>query len=187
MTRLQGARLFVVAVVAFAFAFVRPVAGDEVSIAVHFITSREGFEADPYQDAAGNWTVGYGHLLTGDPPFASVTEHEAEQFLADRVRELVADIDAEVCAELDDEQYAALASLAYNIGAGAFDRSQLLTMLNDGAPPGEVMREWLSWSHDTEGGERKVSRGLSARRAMEVGLFYFATSDLRSPVEGGTR
>ena len=77
--------------------------------------------------------------------------------------------------KLDDEKLAALASLAYNIGQGSFDESQLLQMILKHEPVGEVIREWLSWDHV----HGEVSRGLSRRRAAEIGIFYFGTAHFK--------
>ena len=93
MRRLIGAVLLAVGVFT--------AGADDVSMAVHFIAAREGYRANPYLDSAGCVTVGYGHLLTCAEDavlsdYAAVTEHEAEQFLRQRVAEIIGRIDAKV-------------------------------------------------------------------------------------------
>ena len=172
----------ILVVLAALFVWVVPVRADAPSIAVHFIAAREGFRSAPYRDQAGNWTIGYGHKLSTPNPETTgpITEQQAEDFLRQRVETLIKDIDFRLQGKLADEQLAALASLAYNIGQTALADSRLLVMINNGAPIGEIIREWISlgpYPHRRQAaGERA---GLSRRRAAEVGLYFFGTSDLR--------
>ena len=120
--------------------------------------------------------MGYGELLTCTADarladYSAVTEAEAEAFLRQRVEEIIRRVDAEVTVELHDEQMAALVSFVYNLGAGAFATSTLLQMIDDGAPVGEIAREWLSWDHIHVDGVAQASRGLSRRRLAELGLY----------------
>jgi GH24 family phage-related lysozyme (muramidase) len=73
-----------------------------------------------------------------------------------------------VTVPLNQNQYDALTSLAYNIGTGAFQRSTLLRRLNAGDYPGaaEQFGVWVR-----SGGAD--SPGLIARRAAERRLFEF--------------
>ena len=103
------------------FIWVVPAAADAPSIAVHFISVREGYRASPYFDSAGCITVGYGELLTCTADarladYSAVTEAEGEAFLRQRVEEIIRRVDAEVTVELHDEQMAALVSFVYNLG-----------------------------------------------------------------------
>ena len=158
-----------------------PARADEVSIAVHFIAAHEGFRPAPYKDQAGNWTIGYGKRLSTPNPETTgpITEKDAERFLRQRVEELIHAIDHAIDADLHDEQWAALASICYNIGETACRDSKLFQMIDSDAPVGELIREWISWDHIHVDGVAQVSRGLSRRRAGEVGLYFFGTSDLR--------
>ena len=164
------------------FIWVVPAAADAPSIAVHFISAREGYRSEPYLDSAGCITVGYGELLTCTADarladYSAVTEAEAEAFLRQRVEEIIRRVDAEVTVELHDEQMAALVSFVYNLGQSAFANSTLLQMIDDGAPVGEIAREWLSWDHIHVDGVAQASRGLSRRRLAELGLYFFGTSE----------
>ena len=137
---------------------------DPVSQATHFIATWEGFSATPYQDQAGCWTVGFGHLLTCDEDWdpegwGTVTEEDAEAWLRQTVGTILDHVVFDLRGRvLDDEKLAALVSLAYNIGETAFHGSRLLQMI-------WTMNRWgdrqgmLSWDHVN--GE--VSRGLSRR------------------------
>ena len=144
-------------------------------IAVAFIAEREGFRADAYCDEAGNATIGYGHLLAHDcddlEQYEPETEESARGWLVERVAHVLADVRYHVTADLTPRQEAALASLAYNIGAYALDGSMLLMMVNGGQPHGEIVGEWSTWSKEHRGGRLVLSRGLSERRALEIALY----------------
>ncbi|MDR2007904.1 MAG: hypothetical protein LBQ34_02905, partial [Alphaproteobacteria bacterium] len=62
---------------------------------------------------------------------------------------------------------AAILCLIYNIGAGNFKASTLLTKLNSNAPLAEIEKEWLKWVHV----KKKVVQGLVNRRKKEFELF----------------
>ena len=116
-------RLIVAALLAFA---VFTAGADAPTSAASFIAQFEGFRPDPYFDSGGCVTVGYGHLLTCDKDaeladFGSMTREDAQAFLQGRVDELIVTIrhDLRGGPELSVNQIVALASLCYNIGAGA--------------------------------------------------------------------
>lgn len=171
--RILAAAVFVLAAVAVVDADMT------VAAAVHFVELREGFVDHPYRDQAGLWTIGFGRRIDNGrhPP---VTRDEEEAWLFDRVDAILDQVRSDITvAGMNQDQHVALASLCYNIGWGACERSELFRMINAGEPVGEIIREWLSWDHIHRNGERIVSRGLSRRRAQEVGLYFFGTSDLQ--------
>lgn len=141
--------------------------------AAEFIAREEGIVLHPYHDAAGFPTICVGHLLS-DTKHADLAQWQPmsraecldllDQDL-DRFRRAV---DLAVLIALTADQETALVSLAFNIGSGAFQRSELVRLLDAGAPEHQVVLEWLDWSH--AGG--KLSDGLVARRRREVALFY---------------
>ena len=62
---------------------------------------------------------------------------------------------------------AALVSLAYNIGTGAFASSTLLRLLNSGADKKLVANQFLRWNKV----QGKEVKGLTNRRIIERELF----------------
>lgn len=136
---------------------------------------------DPYLDPVGIWTIGWGHAITFGERFLrgakdralakrlypnGITRAEAEQLLAQDVVEHTRDMDTLINVPLTDNQFAAIASLAFNIGVSAFARSSLLRYLNRGDYKTAATR-FAPWN--TAGG--KVLRGLTRRRAAEAQLF----------------
>lgn len=90
-----------------------------------FIGAFEGFRAQCYDDAAGNCTIGYGHLVHAGPTTAAdrakwgtISRAQAARLLqadAARAAEAVRD---KIHVPLRQGQFDALVSLAYNCGAG---------------------------------------------------------------------
>lgn len=124
---------------------------------------------DPYLDAVGNWTVGYGHLLRdhrgvpyrGRSGFASVREMYPKGITKEQAERMLQADAEKVALKLtalqiggSQAQCDAFISLAFNIGigdpqaprAGGFLRSTLLSMHRDGrpAPKGDVGHDALT-------------------------------------------
>jgi lysozyme len=118
-----------------------------------------------YRCPANVLTLGYG-CTKGIKPGMIWTEQQAQDALA---KELVGHEQAVlrlVSVDLNQNQFDALVSFAYNCGNGALEKSTLLKKLNKGDYPG-AQAEFLKW---TKGGG-KVLRGLAIRRAKEAALF----------------
>jgi lysozyme len=137
----------------------------------------EGFEGcrlDPYQDSVGVWTIGYGH--TGDDVYEgcdSISQEQADTLLGQdlgRFEEAV----AELCPETSQQQFDALVSFTYNLGAGSLRSSTLRRMHNAGNYDGAAQQFHL-WNH--AGG--KVLAGLTRRRQAEANVY--ANGDYGEP------
>lgn len=149
------------------------------------IKSFEGFSPKWYPDPAHGWkvpTVCYGHTdMAGDPKHAATkgktfSEAEAVEILANDLGQYAAAVEKSVKVPLNDNQFAALVSFTYNVGAGALAKSTLIKKLNAGnyaAVPSELAK----W--DKAGG--KKLKGLTRRRAAEAALFVKAGSTAPSP------
>jgi lysozyme len=129
------------------------------------IESFEGLRLDSYQDQRGVWTVGYGH--TNDVyKGLTITQEQADQYLAMDLHVAESAVDKFVTVPVNQNQFDALVSLAYNIGGGAFGHSTLLSLLNEGEILGAA-NQFLVWDK-TNG---VVNQGLLNRRAAERALF----------------
>ena len=147
-----------------------------LQIAVEFIGKRERFRAHAYHDSAGYPTIGYGEKLSDEVngdlgQYEPQTEAEAREWLTSRVTHILHGVMVHVQVDLDQYQEAALASLAYNIGLGALERSKLLVFINSGTPLGVIVGEWVTWDKEHRGGRLVRSNGLSNRRALEIVLY----------------
>ena len=135
-----------------------------------FIKRFEGLSLEPYKCAAGVWTVGYGHTGTlpdGTPvkDAGEITEPEAEDLLELDTQVAANDVNS-LSLELTQEQFDALVSFVYNVGAPAFEKSKLYqAILNQDVD--DIEPQFMRWVH--AGGKRV--RGLVKRRADEAKLF----------------
>ncbi|WP_321491922.1 glycoside hydrolase family protein [uncultured Desulfobacter sp.] len=131
----------------------------------------EGFYAEAYLCPADVWTIGYGH--TGDVKMGQVvTEPEAEQLLSKDLEVAGIAVQRYISVPLTDNQFSALVSFTFNLGAGSLKTSTLRKKLNQGnydAVPPELAR-WVK----TKG---KTLPGLVRRRAAE-GLFFMQPDDV---------
>lgn len=75
-----------------------------------------------------------------------------------------------VSVPLNQNQFDALVSFGYNVGAKNFEDSTLIKRLNNGAYD-EAASEFKRWNKITVDGKKVVSRGLIKRRAREEALF----------------
>ena len=114
----------------------------------------------------GTLTIGHGH--TGPDVFIgqTITKTRAQELLLLDLQEAEAGVERAVKAPLNGNEFAALVSLAFNIGLGNFGKSTLLRKLNAGDRLG-ASAEFARWNK--AGG--KVLPGLVRRRAAEAQLF----------------
>ena len=147
---------------------------------LRLIKSFEGFEPKWYRDPVGIWTIGFGHTdAAGAPKHATskglvLSDEAATEILANDLGQYAAAVEKAVKVPLNDNQFAALVSFTYNVGAGALAKSTLVKKLNAGNY-GAVRPELAKWNK--AGG--KVMKGLTRRRAAEADLFEAKTA---SPV-----
>lgn len=144
----------------------------DISISgIDAIKEHEALRLTKYQDQAGKWTIGYGHLIGPFESFpGAITEEKALSLLVRDLDTAESAVNALVTVPITQEQYDALVSLAFNIGAGAFRTSSVLRRLNAGDTAGAAAAFAL-WNKVNIGGRLVASAGLSTRRASEAALF----------------
>jgi lysozyme len=135
-----------------------------------FIGRHEGLRLTAYRDAAGVWTIGYGHTAAAGPPAPSagmtITAAEADAILGRDLARFEAAVTRLVTVPLSQPRFDALVSFAFNVGEGALARSTLLKKLNAGDVRGAAA-EFGRWNK--AGG--RVLAGLTRRRAEERAMF----------------
>lgn len=129
------------------------------------IKQSEHCELEAYQDCVGIWTIGYGHTLNVHARDV-ISANTAEVLLENDLQPVESAISTLVKVPLNQNQFDALTSLAFNIGINAFRKSTLLRYLNNWQYQ-LAADEFLKWDH--AGG--KVVAGLSSRRRTERSLF----------------
>lgn len=138
----------------------------------------EGFRAAPYLDSVGVPTIGYGTIQypggeavkMSDP---AILERQAIQFLDYQLG-----LKSKVIAPMLQKpaslhQAAAMLSLTYNIGTGAFGSSSVLRKFNAGDSAGAA-DAFLMWDKGTVDGKLVVIQGLLNRRQAERTVFLTA-------------
>ncbi|HVI51042.1 MAG TPA: lysozyme [Candidatus Sulfotelmatobacter sp.] len=136
-----------------------------------FLIQQEGTEFKQYPDTAGIPTIGYGHkLLPGESYPNGITEEQAQALLDKDINTSEQAVRGAAKVPLTQEQYDALISFSYNIGAGAFKNSTLVKKLNEGDYEGAA-NELLRWNKVTKNGVKIVDKGLDLRRQRERNLF----------------
>jgi lysozyme len=136
--------------------------------AIDLIKQFEGCKLTAYQDSVGIWTIGYGSTLNVAPG-QTITQEQAEQMLMEHLEPLSDHIEDMVRTPTTNNQHCALCCFAYNVGAGALERSTLLKKLQSNDIQGAA-DEFLKW--DKAGG--RVLPGLTRRREAERALFLTA-------------
>ncbi|WP_395753308.1 lysozyme [Prosthecobacter sp.] len=143
---------------------------------LQLVRSFEGLYLEAYKDEKGVWTIGYGHTgydIAGGAVTAGrklANQEEAEQLLRVDLENVAKDVAKLLLsrpqAELNDNQFGALVSFAFNLGIGNLEKSTLLRRLNARDYLGTVP-EFAKWNRC----EGKVLRGLTRRRTAEAALF----------------
>lgn len=126
----------------------------------------EGLRLKAYLCPAGKWTIGYGHTGSEVKAGMTISEDKANALLANDLTTAEAVITKEVTVPISDNQFSALVSFVFNLGAGNFSRSTLLKKLNASDIAGAAA-EFPRWNK--VGG--KALDGLTRRRDAERALF----------------
>ena len=139
-------------------------------VGLQLIKDFEGFRNYAYDDGVGVWTIGYGTTIYPDGRKVKRGDRcsldEAEKFLRFDLKNFEDAVSNAVRVTLTQNQFDALVSFTYNVGAGALRSSTLLKKLNRGDMKGAAF-EFEKWNK--AGG--KVMAGLTRRRLAERALF----------------
>jgi len=149
-------------------------------LAMPIIKQFEGFRAAPYRDSVGIATIGYGTIqypnakpVTMLDP--AITEAQGTEYLSFQMS-LKSGLMAPLLQRAATlHQAAAMLSLTYNIGTGAFQDSTVLRKFNKGDIPGAA-DAFLMWDKGTVKGQKVVIPGLLTRRTEERTIFLTADS-----------
>ncbi|MCH4540216.1 lysozyme [Ochrobactrum sp. A-1] len=149
------------------------------------IEQREGVELTAYKDSAGIWTIGVGHTsAAGAPkvtPGMKITAAEASEILSRDLATFEAAVSSAVKVPLNQNEFDALVSFAFNVGAGAFKSSTLLKRLNAGDRQAAA-DQFLVWNKITINGKKQALKGLTIRREAERKQFLTPVSDAKPEV-----
>lgn len=149
------------------------IAKDEMHVSpsgVDMICNFEGLRLKAYDDGVGVWTIGYGttkypngiRVKKGD----TCTLDQAKAYMQNDLKAFEQTVNNAVKVPLNQNQFDALVSLAYNIGSTAFEESTLVKRLNEKnyKAAADQFGLWVN-------ARGKRLQGLVNRRAAERTLF----------------
>lgn len=133
----------------------------------------EGFQSKPYLCPAGVPTIGYGNTFYPDGRKVTlndqpVTEAEAEILLLDTLKIYEKCVDSYCTDDINQNQFDALVSFAYNVGCMNLKSSTLLKKVNLKVNNPLIMKEFLKWKK----ANGRVLYGLLVRRQAEASLYF---------------
>lgn len=119
------------------------------------------------------WTIGWGNTYyeNGEKvkPGDRITRHRADQlFGAILFRDFVPVVAKLLARPVNQNQFDALCSLAYNIGTEALKKSTLLKRVNAFPNDEDIRRQFLRWVMPGS----KFEKGLTVRRKAEADLYF---------------
>jgi len=137
------------------------------------ITKHEGLSLKPYLCPAKIPTIGYGNTYYPDGKRVTlldkdITKQEAFDMFKEVANRFAKRVDTLVTSNLNQNQFNALVSFAYNVGTGNFSSSTLLKKVNRNPDDLTIKDEFLRWNK--AGG--KVLNGLTYRRNEEAILYF---------------
>lgn len=139
------------------------------------ITEFEGFYPKPYLCPANVPTIGFGttrypngeKIKLTDP---EITRAQALEYLANDLIQFEKAVDALCIDTINQFQFDALVSFAYNLGATNLKNSTLLKKVNANHNDPTISLEFVKWNR----ANGKILNGLTRRRRAEAQL-YFST------------
>lgn len=137
------------------------------------ITEFEGFSAKPYLCSAKVPTIGYGNTYYPNGTKVTMLDKEITKVQAFEMFKSIADkfankVSKLVTSPLNQNQFNALVSLAYNIGIAAFTNSTLLKKVNINHNDKSIELEFKKWNKVN----KKEVAGLTRRRLYESKVYF---------------
>lgn len=133
----------------------------------------EGLSLTPYLCPAKIPTIGYGNTYYPNGKRVTmldraITKQEAFDMFKIIADEFAIKLSKLITSKVNQNQFNALVSFAYNVGIYGFANSTLLKKVNNNPEDLTIKNEFLKW---TKGGG-KVLKGLVNRREIESQLYY---------------
>ena len=136
---------------------------------VELIKGFESLHLKAYLCPAGHYTIGWGHTK-GVTPTQRISLTQAEVFLNEDIRT------AEACVSnitgLNQNQFDALVSFVFNVGAPAFRNSTIRRLIVANSGDTAIRDEFMRWKYATVGGCKVVLPGLERRRKEEADMYF---------------
>ena len=133
----------------------------------------EGLRLTPYFCSAKVPTIGYGNtyypngrkVTMQDKAITKPEAFEMFKFIADK---FALKVDELIKSNVNQNQFNALVSFAYNIGVNGLEKSTLLKKVNFNPDDLTIKDEFLKWN---KAGGKEI-KGLTIRREKESQIYY---------------
>lgn len=136
---------------------------------IDLIKKWEQFESQVYLCPAQIATQGYGHTRTTSLNSLPISEHEALILLGQDVEIFEAQLRPVLRGiSLRQCQYDAIVCFCFNLGVGAFKKSNAYTHMKQSPDRKQIADSWVTFRN----GGGKYLRGLMRRRIQELDLYY---------------
>lgn len=142
---------------------------------IDLIKSFEGLVLKAYVDPATGGepiTIGYGTTIYPNKTKVKMgdacTKDEAYNYLVYDITEFADKVKQYLKKSVNDNQFSALVSFAYNVGLGNLKSSTLLKKVNADPNDKEISFEFKKWNKAAG----KVLSGLTRRREAEAKLYF---------------
>jgi lysozyme len=140
---------------------------------IALVKSFEGFFSKPYLCPAKVPTIGYGTILYPNGKKVTLqdkpcTESEAIDWMRYELNQKAKEVDAMTTDAVNQHQFDALVSFAYNCGSGALKGSTLLKRVNTNPADKTITDAFLMWVK----ADGKTMKGLVRRRKAEADLYF---------------
>jgi GH24 family phage-related lysozyme (muramidase) len=142
---------------------------DISQIGVDLIKRFEGFRNKAYKPVEEEefWTIAYGHYGPDVKQNQVISKEDGEVLLKKDLKRFVDGVNKLLKVSVNQNQFDALVSFAYNCGLGNLGNSTLLKLVNK-KDFKNAANEFDKWVH---GANKKVLPGLVTRRKAEKALF----------------
>jgi lysozyme len=134
----------------------------------------EGCKLTAYQCSAKVWTIGWGNtqyengakVRQGD----KITQERADELFLNVVTKFSQGVEKLLTQKVNENQFSALVSFAYNAGLGNLQRSTLLRLVNANPNDEGIRDQFMRWN---KAGGKELA-GLTRRRKAEADLYFTA-------------
>lgn len=140
---------------------------------LNIIKKYESLKLKPYLCPAGVPTTGWGSTYYEDGTRvrltdAPISKERAEELLINTVSTFEKAVDSFTRDDINQNQFDALVSFAYNVGVGNLKKSTLLRKVNKNPSDASIAKEFMKWNR----ANGKVLLGLTRRRQEESKLYF---------------
>ena len=132
---------------------------------LQLIKDFEGLRLASYKCPAGVWTIGYGHTK-GVKQGQVIDQSKADDYLVEDIAPIERLLN-DLRINFRQEQFDALVSWIFNLGASAFQRSTLYIRIGTNASDEEITDQIIKWVNAAG----KPLVGLKKRRIAEANMF----------------